>query len=98
MQKIKSVAYNSKKSMYEKALLWVTKALRAGVLSSYGVVVKLASAIFTGGIIKRIPEQTIGMVYSKIYKGIAEKAPIEGFVYGKSEVKFAEEFFNPKKL
>jgi hypothetical protein len=98
MQKIKSVAYNSKKSMYEKGLLWVTKALRAGVLSSYGVVVKLASAIFTGGIIKRIPEQTIGMVYSKIYKGIAEKAPIEGFVYGKSEVKFAEEFFNPKKL
>ena len=57
IQKIKSVAYNSKKSMYEKGLLWVTKAFRAGVLSSYGVVVKLASAIFTGGIIKRIPEQ-----------------------------------------
>jgi hypothetical protein len=98
IQKIKSVAYNSKKSNYEKGLLWVTKAFRAGVLSSYGVVVKLASAIFTGGIIKRIPEQAIGSVYSKIYKGIAEKAPIEGFVYGKSEVKFAEEFFNPKKL
>jgi len=98
IQQIKSVAYNSKKNMYEKALLWVTKALRAGILSSYGVVVKLASAIFTGGIIKRIPEQAIGMVYSKIYKGIAEKAPIEGFVYGKSELKFVEEFFNPRKL
>jgi hypothetical protein len=98
IQQIKSVAYNSKKNIYEKTLLWITKALRAGILSSYGVVVKLASAIFTGGIIKRIPEQAIGMVYSKVYKGIAEKAPIEGFVYGKSEVKFVEEFFNPKKL
>lgn len=98
IQKIKSVAYNSRKSNYEKGLLWVTKFLRAGVLSSYGVVVKLASAIFTGGIIKRMPEQVIGSVYSKIYNGIAKKAPIEGFVYGKSEVKFAEEFFNPKKL
>lgn len=98
IQQIKSVAYNSKKGMYEKALLWLTKALRAGVLSSYGVVVKLASAIFTGGIIKRIPEQAIGSVYSKIYKGIAEKAPIEGFVYGKSEVKFAKEFLDPRKF
>jgi len=98
MQNIKSIAYNSKKSMYEKGLLWITKAFRAGVLSSYGVVVKLGSAIFTGGIIKRIPEQAIGSVYSKIYKGIAEKAPIEGFAYGKSEVKFVKEFFNPKKF
>ena len=98
MQNIKSVAYNSKKSNYEKGLLWVTKTLRGFVLSSPGVVVKLASAIFTGGIIKRMPEQAIGKVYSKIYKGIAEKAPIEGFVYAKSEVKFVKEFFNPKKL
>ena len=98
MQQIKSVAYNSKKNSYKKALMWVTKAFRAGVLSSYGVVVKLASAIFTGGIIKRMPEQAIGKLYSTVYKGIAEKAPIEGFVYGKSEVKFAKEFFDPKKL
>jgi len=98
IQQIKSVAYNSKKNTYKKSLLWITKALRAGVLSSYGVVVKLASAIFTGGIIKRIPEQAIGTLYSTIYKGIAEKAPIEGFVYGKSEVKFVKEFLDPKKL
>lgn len=98
MQQIKSVAYNSKKNNYKKALMWVTKALRAGVLSSYGVIVKLASAIFTGGIIKRMPEQAIGKLYSTVYKGIAEKAPIEGFVYGKSEVKFVKEFFDPKKL
>jgi len=98
IQQIKSVAYNSKKNMYEKALLWITKTFRGFVLSSAGVTVKLASAIFTGGIIKRIPEQAIGIVYSKIYKGIAERAPIEGFVYAKSELIFVKEFFNPKKL
>jgi len=98
IQKIKSVAYNSKKNVIEKSLMWFTKAIRFSILFSYDVLTKLASATVIGGAIKRIPEQLIGSVYSKVYKGIAEKAPIEGFVYAKSEVKFAKEFLDPVKF
>lgn len=98
MQKIKSVAYNSKKNIIQKSLMWFTKAIRFSILFSYDVLTKLASAAVIGGAIKRIPEQLIGSVYSKVYKGIAEKAPIEGFVYAKSEVKFAKEFLDPIKF
>jgi hypothetical protein len=94
----KRKAFESKKNMYQKGLAWVGRGIRLSVLSGYNVLGKLAAAATVGAAGKRIPEQAIGAIYQGIFKGIAEKAPIEGGVNLSSELKFYKEFFNPKKF
>ena len=89
-------AFESQKSMYQKALMWVGRGVRLSVLSGYNVLGKLAAAATIGGAVKRIPEQAIGFIYGNAFKGVAEKAPIEGFVNASAEAKFYKEFLNPK--
>jgi probable phosphoglycerate mutase len=91
-------AFESQKNMYQKALMWVGRGVRLSVLSGYNVLGKLAAAATIGGAAKRIPEQMIGAIYGHAFKGVAEKAPIEGFVNAGAEAKFYKEFFNPKKF
>lgn len=98
MRKLKNEAFNSQKNMYQKALMWMSRLVRASVLSGTNVLYKLAAAATIGGAGKRIPEQMIGGIYSQVFKGIAKKAPIEGFYNAKAEAKFYKEFFNPKKF
>lgn len=98
IRKMKIEAFNSNRSKLQLAFMWASKLTRASVLSGLNVLYKLASAATIGGALKRIPEQQIGRVYSKIFKGIAEKAPIEGYTYAKSEAKFYRDFFDPKKF
>lgn len=92
----KRKAFESQKSMYQKGLMWLGRGVRLSVLSGYNVLAKLGFAATIGGALKRIPEQAIGYIYGQIFKGIAEKAPIEGYVNAAAEAKFYKEFFNPK--
>jgi broad specificity phosphatase PhoE len=94
----KRKAFESQKNFYQKSLMWVGRLVRLSVLSGYNVLAKLGSAAIVGGAAKRIPEQAIGFIYGHAFKGIAEKAPIEGFVNASAEAKLAKEFFNPKKF
>lgn len=89
-------AFESQKSMYQKALMWVGRGVRLSVLSGYNVLGKLAAAATIGGAVKRLPEQAIGFIYGNAFKGVAEKAPIEGFANASAEAKFYKEFLNPK--
>jgi hypothetical protein len=98
VRKMKIEALNSDRNNMQLAFMWGSKLVRASVLSGVNILYKLASALTIGGGLKRIPEQQIGRVYSKIFKGIAEKAPIEGYTYAKSEAKFYKEFFDYKKF
>jgi hypothetical protein len=98
IKNIKRQSFDSKKNFYQRSLKWAGKLFRASVLSGYNVLYKLAAAATIGGAGKRIPEQMIGGIYSQIFKGVAEKAPIEGYFNAKSEAKFYTEFFNPKKF
>lgn len=91
-------SFESQKSFYQKSLMWVGRGVRLSVLSGYNVLAKLAAASTIGGAAKRIPEQMIGLIYGHAFKGISEKAPIEGFVNAGAEAKFYKEFFNPKKF
>jgi broad specificity phosphatase PhoE len=92
----KRKAFESQKNFYQKALMWTGRAIRLSILSGYNVLGKLAAAATIGGAGKRIPEQAIGFIYGQAFRGIAEKAPIEGFTNAKAEAKFYKEFFNPK--
>ena len=94
----KRLAYESQKNMFQKGLMWAGRLTRLSVLSGYNVLYKLAAAATIGGAGKRSPEQMIGRVYQTVFKGIAERAPIEGYINAKSEAKFYKEFFNPKKF
>ncbi|MES2382409.1 MAG: hypothetical protein V4538_15285 [Bacteroidota bacterium] len=94
----KRKAFESQKNLYQRGLMWLGRLTRLSVLSGKAVLAKLASAAVIGGAIKRIPEQAIGAMYSGAFKGIAEKAPIEGYVNAKAEANFYKEFFNPKKF
>ena len=94
----KRKAFDSKKNMYQRGLAWAGRLTRLSVLSGTHVLYKLAAAATIGSALKRIPEQAIGAVYSAAFKGIAEKAPIEGYWNAKSEAKFYKEFLNPKKF
>ena len=94
----KRKALESQKNMYQKGLMWAGRAVRLSVLSGYKVLGKLASAAVVGGAVKRLPEQAIGQVWAHVFRGVAEKAPIEGFSNAKAEAKFYKEFFNPKKF
>ncbi len=98
IKKMKVQALNSEKNMLQIGAMWLGKVFRAAILSGYNVLGKLASAATVGGAVKRIPEQAIGSVWQNAFKGIAQKAPIEGYYYGKAEAKFYKEFFNPKKF
>lgn len=98
LKQAKRTAFESKKNMYEKELMWAGRLTRLSVLSGYSVLGKLASAATIGGAMKRIPEQTIGKMYAGIFKGIAEKAPIEGMPNVDAEAKFYKEFFDPIKF
>lgn len=98
LKQAKKDAFESKKNMYEKGLMWAGRAFRLSVLSGYNVLGKLASAATIGGAAKRIPEQAIGSLYAGIFKGIAEKAPIEGMPNIAAEAKFYKEFFDPVKF
>lgn len=89
-------AFESKKNFYQKSLMWIGRGVRLSVLSGYNVLAKLTAAATIGGAVKRIPEQAIGFIYGNAFKGIAERAPIEGFVNAAAEAKFYKEFFNPK--
>jgi len=94
----KRKAFESKKNMYQKGLAWLGRGIRLSVLSGYNVLAKLTAAATIGAAGKRIPEQAIGAIYGGIFKGVAEKAPIEGGANVMSELKFYKEFFNPKKF
>lgn len=98
MRQLKRKAFESQKNMFQKGLMWAGRLVRLSVLSGYNVLLKLAAAASIGGAIKRIPEQSIGLLYSHIFKGISEKAPIEGFLNADAEAKFYKEFFNPVKF
>lgn len=94
----KRKAFESKKNMYQKGLMWAGRGFRLSVLSGYNVLGKLAAAATIGGAAKRIPEQAIGSIYNQVFKGIAKKAPIEGAPNLSAELKFYKEFFDPKKF
>lgn len=94
----KRKAFESQKNYYQRGLMWVGRLTRLSVLSGTHVLEKLAAAATIGSAVKRVPEQIIGGIYSQAFKGIAKKAPIEGFWNAKSEAKFYKEFFNPKKF
>lgn len=98
MKTLKRKAFESEKNWYQQGLMWLGRATRLMVLSGTKVLAKLAAALTIGGGLKRIPEQAIGAIYSKAFKGISEKAPIEGNIYANSEAGFYKEFFNPKKF
>lgn len=98
MKLLKRKAFESQKNMFQRGLMWAGRLTRLSVLSGYNVLYKLAAAATIGGAGKRIPEQAIGAIYSQIFKGIANKAPIEGFINAEAEAKFYKEFFNPKKF
>lgn len=98
IKKIKNEALNSEKNLVQLGAMWLSKIFRASVLSGYTVLGKLASAAVIGGAVKRLPEQQFGRIWSTVFKGIAKKAPIEGFTYAKSEAKFYKEFLNIKKF
>lgn len=95
---LKREAFESKKNFYQKGLMWLGRSVRLSILSGYNVLAKLAAASTIGGAIKRIPEQTIGRIYGEVFKGISEKAPIEGSPNMSAELKFYKEFFNPVKF
>lgn len=95
---LKRKAFESQKNFYQKSLMWSGRLVRISTLSGFNVLYKLAAAATIGAAGKRIPEQMIGGIWSQIFKGIAQKAPIEGFYNAKSEAKFYKEFFNPKKF
>jgi hypothetical protein len=93
----KRKAFESQKNFYQRALMWFGRLTRLSVLSGYNVLGKLAAAATIGSAVKRIPEQAIGAVYSKIFSGIAKKAPMEGqfnWMNAKSEARFYREFFH----
>lgn len=98
LKQIKRKAFESSKNLYQKTLMWLGRTVRLFVLSGTNVLYKLSSAAVIGGALKRLPEQAIGSVYSQAFKGIAEKAPIEGQLNVDAELKFYKEFFNPKKF
>ena len=98
IMKMKVQALNSKKNAFQLGAMWLSKIFRASVLSGYTILGKPAFAATIGGAAKRIPEQAFGKIWSNVFKGIANKAPIEGNAYAKSEAKFYKEFFNPKKF
>jgi hypothetical protein len=79
-------------------MMWFGRVVRLSVLSGYNVLAKLTAAATIGGAGKRLPEQAIGQLWAHVFKGIAEKAPIEGFSNLNAELKFYKEFFNPKKF
>lgn len=94
----KRKAFESQKNWYQKGLAWAGRLTRLSVLSGYNVLGKLAAAATVGAAGKRPLEQIVGGVYSQIFKGIAQKAPIEGFLNARAEAKWYKEFFNPKKF
>lgn len=98
LSKLKKESFESQKNYYQKALDWAGRLVRLSVLSGTNVLYKLASAATIGGAIKRIPEQAFGKMYSMTFKGIAEKAPIEGSFNANAEANFYKEFFNPVKF
>lgn len=98
LKKIQRESLESKKNWYQKGLMWLGRGFKLSILSGKVVLEKLAAAAIIGGALKRMPEQAIGKVYSTAFKGVSEKAPIEGNIYGNSEANFYKEFFNPAKF
>lgn len=98
LRDIKRTSFDSQKNWYQKGLMWLGRGFRLSILSGTNVLEKLASAATIGGALKRIPEQSAGLMWSNIFKGIAEKAPIEGGLNVNSEASWYKEFFNPKKF
>lgn len=94
----KEKSYKAYKNKYQRALGWIVRWERRSVLANPKILEKLASAATIGGAINRIPKQLIGGAYSAIFKGLAEKAPIEGGLNMNAEMKFWKEFTNLKKL
>lgn len=94
----KEKSYSGNKNKYQKGLDWIVRWERRSVLASPLILEKLASAATIGAAVNRIPKQLIGGAYSAIFKGLAEKAPIEGGLNMQAELKFWKEFGDVKKL
>lgn len=94
----KEKSYGGNKNKYQRALDWIVRWERRSVLASPLILEKLASAATIGAAVNRIPKQLIGGAFSAIFKGLAEKAPIEGGLNMKAEMKFWKEFGDLKKL
>lgn len=98
IKQLKREAFESKKNMYQKGLMWANRVFRLSVLSGYNVLLKLSAAATIGGAGLRIPSEGIGRMWSDIFKSISDKAPIEGGFNVKAQGRFMREFFNPKKF
>lgn len=95
MEKQKS--YNSQKGIIQRGLGWLVRWNRRLVLSSPQILEKLAAAATIGGGVSSTPEEVVGGMFSKLFKGIADKAPIEGYFNAKAEGKFWGRFLNFKQ-
>lgn len=96
-EKAKSYKFSTTKT--QRGLDFVTRWERRFVLSSPAILSKLTSAVTIGSGLKRIPEEIlIGTLWSKAFKAIADKAPIEGGFNAKAEAEYWKEFSNPKKF
>jgi hypothetical protein len=94
----KSKSYKATENKYQRGLNWVIRWERRSVLASPKILEKLASAATIGSAINRIPKQIIGKAFSAIFKGITNKAMIEGGLNMDAELKFWKEFTDPAKF
>lgn len=94
----KAKSYKADEGKYQRGMNWVIRWERRSVLASPKILEKLASAATIGSAVNRIPKQIIGKAFSAIFKGIADKAMIEGGLNMDAELKFWKEFTDPKKF
>ncbi len=94
----KEKSYTASSNKYQRALAWIVRWERRAILASPLTLEKLASAATIGSAIARVPKQIIGGAFSAIFKGLANKAPIEGGLNMSAELKFWKEFGDLKQL
>lgn len=94
----KAKSYKADEGKYQRALNWTIRWERRSVLASPMILEKLASAATIGAAVNRMPKQLIGGAYSAIFRGLADKAPIEGGLNMDAELKFWKEFGNIKNF
>lgn len=94
----KARSYKATEKGYQRGLNWIIRWERRSVLASPMILEKLASAATIGAAVNRIPKQLIGGAYGAIFKGLRDKAMIEGGLNMNAELKFWKEFTDPKKF
>lgn len=94
----KQKSYNKTKSGTQRGLDWLIRWERRFVLSSPAILEKLGAAVTIGGGFKRLPEEVIGGMWTKMLPSLMSKAPIEGGFNAKAEAEYWKEFSNPKKF